>query len=501
LVLERRILRAGSSWHRRIGALLFFGSALAFWPSQSAFSANAPRTSTAADSAEEQEPEEEPFDDSVFDDDVKSHRESDTAESPGTPFSRNAQFIEAVEIVGNEKTSRQVILHRLLVAVGDLIDENKIEESRLRLLNTGYFKSVEFSLRRGSHRGKVLLVVEVVERNTILIDQLYLGFSPVVPFYGGFGIVESNFLGKGVTAGAAFVAGKDRRAVEVKLFVPNLSDTPLQLSASGILLRGAEVIDPSNPSAYQLTYKRVGGTLGLGFGVGPAQRVSLDYRLESVQADRLPNLDPAILRRAPQIQFDESVLSTLSLTYERDTRDDPFVPTQGGRIALGVEAGTKLLGSSYEFSKYYAEFQQAFLMFEKHSLIVRAVGGFVQGSTPFFNQFWASDYVYFAVKRHSLPRAVQLNFSPSNDYDDLLVSAGAEYVVPFHDGGDFLYRAFFFGGVDVTATASLDEVQEDPSGRGVGGYFPLSFDAGLKFDTAVGNFTLSVAYLANLILL
>jgi len=46
--------------------------------------------------------------------------------------------------------------------IGDLLDETKIEESRLRLLNTGYFKSVEFSLKRGSERGKVLLVVEVV---------------------------------------------------------------------------------------------------------------------------------------------------------------------------------------------------------------------------------------------------------------------------------------------------------------------------------------------------
>jgi outer membrane protein assembly factor BamA len=431
------------------------------------------------------------FDDSVFDEEEPAARE------PG----ETAQFIEAIEIVGNEKTARHVIMRRLLVAVGDLIDESKIDESRLRLLNTGYFKSVEFSLKRGSRRGKVLLVVDVVERNTILVDQLYLGFSPVVPVYGGFGVVESNFLGKGVTAGAGFVDGKDRRAVEMKLFVPYLSDTPLQLSATAILLKGAEVIDPSNPSAYQLTYKRAGGTLGLGFGVGPAQRVSLDYRLESVQADRLPNIDAAIIRRAPGIQFDQSVLSTLSLTYERDTRDDPFVPTQGGRILLGVEAGTKLIGSSYEFSKYVTELSYAFLMFERHSLIVRINGGMVQGQTPFFNQFWASDYAFFAVGRHSLPRAVQLNFSPANRYDDLLLNVGAEYVVPFYQGGDFLYRAFFFGGVDFTATAALDKLQEDSNGRGTGGYFPLSFDLGLKFDTAVGNFTMSIAYLANLILL
>lgn len=410
-----------------------------------------------------------------------------------------AQFIEAIEIIGNEKTERAVIMRRLLVKVGDLINDELIEESRLRLLNTGYFKTVEFSLRRGSQRGRVLLVVEVVERNTILIDDLYLGFSSVAPLYGGFGIGESNFLGKGVATSASFVVGKDRHAVDLHFFVPDLSDTPLQLSGSGIFLQGAEVLDEREPTAVQLNYGRIGGALGVGIGVGPAQRVTLDFRLESVHADRLPNLDPALIRRAPQIQFGDSVLSSLSLTYERDTRDDPFVPTQGGRIVLGVEAGTKLIGSSYEFSKYFAEVQEAFLVFHKHSLIIRAFGGLVQGQTPFFNQFFISDYAYFAFGRDSLPRNVQLNFSESNDYDDLIISVGADYSIPIQEGGDLLYRTYVYGGIDVSATASLDEVQEDATGRGTGGSIPFSFDAGVKFDTWIGNFTLSLSYMLDLV--
>lgn len=454
--------------------------------------AGASSTSTAA---------EEPFDDSVFDDAPPGGVEGDGSPMARQelPSARSAQFIEAIEIVGNEKTERAVIMRRLLVDVGDLVDESLIEESRLRLLNTGYFKSVEFSLRRGSERGRVLLVVELDERNTILIDQLYYGFSTVAPFFGGFGVVETNLLGKGVSAAAGFVAGEGRRAFDLHLFVPDLSNTPLQLSGSGIVLAGAEILDERDPNGYQLGYERIGGTLGIGAGVGPAQRVSLDYRLESIQADRLPNLDPVIIRRAPSIQFGDSVLSSLSLTYERDTRDDPFVPTQGGRIVLGVEVGTRLLGSSYEFSKYTAELQHAFHLFEGHSLIFRAFGGLVQGTTPFFNQFFLNDYAYFAVGRESLPRNLQLNFSQSNDYDDLIISVGADYSVPIQEGGDFLYRTFVYSGVDLSATASLDELQEDATGRGTGGKLPLSFDVGLKFDAAIGNFTLSLSYMLDLV--
>jgi outer membrane protein insertion porin family len=420
-------------------------------------------------------------------------------EEEGDAEPARASFIEAVEIVGNEKTDRQVILRRLLVAVGDLVDDTLIEASRLRLLNTGFFKSVEFSLRRGSSRGRVLLVVELKERNTILIDELYFGFSGVSPAFGGFGLQESNFLGRGVTVGGAFVAGKDRRGLELRAFVPDLSNTPLQLSGSVILLRGAELIDDEQPLGPELDYRRVGGTLGVGFGVGPAQRVSLVYRLESARADRLPNLDPAVLRRAPSIQFDESVVSTLTASYELDTRDDPFVPMQGSRIALGVELGSSLFGSSYEFSKYTAELQHALSLFSDHSLQLRLLGGMIQGRAPFFDQFFLRDFAYFTFNRSALPRNVQINFGESNDYDDLLISAGAEYSVPILDGEDLLYRTYLYGGIDVSATASLDELQEDPTGRGTSGRVPLSFDAGLKFDTFIGNFTLSFSYMLDLV--
>ena len=58
-----------------------------------------------------------------------------------------------------------------------------------------------------------------------------------------------------------------------------------------------------------------------------------------------------------------------------DARDDAFVPRQGTRIAMAVEVGTSLILSDYEFSKYTAEAQTAFTLFEDHSLILRLFGG------------------------------------------------------------------------------------------------------------------------------
>lgn len=422
-----------------------------------------------------------------------------SAQSESLGGERPVTVIEAIDVVGNEKTGLNVVLSKISVGVGDPVDDERVDASRLRLLATGYFKSVEMSLRRGSRRGRVVLVIDLVERNTIQVSGLYLGFSSVAPIYGGLGIHENNFLGKGVSAGASFVAGKRRRAFAFDVFVPDLSDTRLQLAASGIFVQGAEALIDDDADALHLSYERIGGTLGVGVSVGLAQRIVLEYRLESVTSDPLPNLDPAAVRSAPSIQFDESIVSTLSMTYEYDTRDAAFVPSRGTRVALAVETGTKLIGSSYEFTKYTGEIQLAFSPVQSHALSLRAFGGVVQGQTPFFNQFFLSDHAYFAFGRDSLPRAIGLNFSESNDYDDLIISVGADYSIPLQEGGDFLFRTYAYGGLDISATASLDELQEDLSGRGTGGQIPVSFDGGVRFDTLIGNFTLSVSYILDLV--
>lgn len=408
--------------------------------------------------------------------------------------------IEGVEIIGNARTDRGVILSRLSLRPGDLVEEPAIEASRIRLLSTGFFRRVEFHLRRGSAMGLVLLVVNVEERNTLRVEDVAFGFGPGnVPFFA-LGVAETNFLGRGVTVGVAGAVGDARRAAELRLFVPTLSGSRLQLAGSALWVVGRERIDPSaGESGPNLDYERVGGTFGLGFESGPAQRISLVYRLESVTAERLPNLDPPILRRAPSILSDASVLSTLSATWERDTRDDSFAPSRGTRLALAVEVGTSVVGSDYEFSKYTAEVRHALHVFRGSSLVLHSFGGLVQGETPFFNQFFRRDFSRFSYGREALPRAVQLNFAEANDYDDLLLNVGVEYTWPLLEWrGEGLLRLLIYGAADFTISGSLEESQADLGGRDAFDVFPLTFDAGLKVDTSYGRFTLSLAYAADL---
>ena len=419
---------------------------------------------------------------------------------------KTENILEGIEIIGNSKTKRSVILANLFVRTGEPLRESQLEASRIRLLSTGYFKSLELSLRRGSERGKVLLVVEVYEQSTLRVEELNLGKNYNNRPYASFGLTEHNLLGHGISISLVAAAGENQTSAEMSFFIPNLgmptlSSTQIQLAGSVRWLSGEELISDqlSGPKDPKLSYSRIGGTLAAGMMSGPAQSISLVYRLESINADRFPNIAPSILLKAPSTLLDQSLLSSLSLTWQVDSRDDSYAPSKGRRVALSLEVGTSLLGSDYEFSKYTGEFQKAYSLGRRHAMSFLLFGGMVQGKTPFFNQFFPRDFAYATFGRDSLPRVVGLNFSRSNDYDDLIVSARAEYTYTAYSGIENLHRFILFAGLGFTLSAALGESQEDTERRGVGGYEPLSFDLGLKFDTLLGQFTFSGIYVADVI--
>ena len=82
----------------------------------------------------------------------------------------------------------------------------RVEAVRYRLLALGYFLDVRLSVTRGASRGGVVLVVEVEERGTIVINELFPSTSAATAFWGGADVSETNFLGRGINLGGGFVA-------------------------------------------------------------------------------------------------------------------------------------------------------------------------------------------------------------------------------------------------------------------------------------------------------
>ena len=196
-------------------------------------------------------------------------------------------ILESIEVRGNRKTHGELILSYVHLKPGEALDEEKVELSRIRLLALGYFKDVHMSLEKGSERGRVKLVVEVDERNTIIIDDLFGGFSNTNPFWGGIGVSDINFLGRGLVLSGAFVASEHQQGYRLGAFWPSIFNTNLQAGVEALVSLGEEralAERVGNCDRDQnLEYLRAGGVLSLGMRVDRIHRINFELHGEHIE--------------------------------------------------------------------------------------------------------------------------------------------------------------------------------------------------------------------------
>jgi outer membrane protein assembly factor BamA len=432
--------------------------------------------------------------------------QGDAAAEQSMPIARR-YVIERIQLDGLERTRPSEVRRHLSMAEGEILDDQAVLVSRLRLLQLGWFSSVETRVEKGSERGLVVLVFEFRERNTLIVSDLVIGSTGPQPLYGGLGLSEGNFLGLGLTLSGAFVYGgtsADRPldpasfAVRGAFFAPDLAvaGLPLVLGLSFAGSRGWEFAcsDPDCNSfhgrhgdAPRLRYDRVGGELTVGLRPGPFERLLAGCRLERVGASAISGAAPDG-GAFPSIKTGRSYITALAATYDRDTRNDLFFPTGGTRFALNVVFGTQALGGDYEYSRYLAQVESDHGLPRGHALRLLGTAGAVQGDAPFFERFYAADFAYFSVGP-ALGRALELNFSTDSRYDAYLLMLGAEYGVPLWSGGRFFYRGYVAIGARWLFTAARAKAGRTPVSS-----TPFSGDLALRLDTPVGSFNLSMGY-------
>ena len=425
--------------------------------------------------------------------------------------------INDVVVRGNAKTARSIILAEAAaigLAPGANVDASdpRVEAVRYRLLTLGYFLDARLKVVRGASRGGVVLVIEVEERGTIVINDLFPSTSAATAFWGGADVSETNFLGRGITLGAGLVASTKPvvldaargLGIRVRGAVPAIGGPyGLALSATGLYNDGSEFYRrmPGNdsdgdPGLFVASrVRRAGGVLGVGkdFMRVPLH-ARLDFREEVVDAT-LSSFQVDYM-----VKPGTSRLGSVSGSLELDTRSDPILPRSGMRLALSIEAATAALGSSYDFVKTVAEGSFYWRMPRGHALGLHLFAGAIGGEAPFFDRFFVGDLNLLLPRR-----ALGINFStlPSRNvlgtsiahhrYDSYAGRVLLEYAMPI-----WRRRGFVYGG-DAFVAAGLFGMASPGDALGAG---PFSFsklpidvtaDLGLRLDTYVGIFTISIA--------
>jgi outer membrane protein insertion porin family len=430
-------------------------------------------------------------------------------------------LLEGIVVRGNHKTDTTLILRELGLSIGEVVGatDPRVEAARLRLFSLGYFLDVKFSLEKGARPPGAILVVAVEERGTIIANGIYLGTSEATTLWGGLDVAETNLLGRGIGLGAGFVTSSKPKvpgsvpglALALRAAGPWRRDGFLTPYGSFLYSDGSEFFralgdfDDATPSNFvAVRTKRVGGTLGIGIDLSRTVRVSAEGRYESITAT-LPDVRS---RQAPDgtrapisfgIHEGDSRLSSLGVGFDIDTRSDPVLPTRGSRASVTLQTALPFLGSRYAFAKGVAQASWYHPVY-KHVIGVHGFAGAMFGDAPYFERFFIGDLNLLLP-----PRALGLNFSTlasrdflgtsvaSHRYDSFAARLLVEYAVPLWRRRGFFYRGDAFAAFGAFSVANLDDlrVRDVPPGQALAA--DLTADLGLRLDTYVGIFTVSVA--------
>lgn len=429
--------------------------------------------------------------------------------------------LEGIRVRGNHKTDVDLILGELGLAVGEVVagTDPRLEAARLRLFSLGYFLDVKFSFEKGARPPGAILIVEVRERGTIIINGIPLGTSEATTLWGGLDLAETNFLGRGIGLGAGFVVSSSPkvpgahagRAFAVRAAGPWRRDGALTPYGSFLYSDGSEFFrargadDDAGPDNFvAVRTRRAGGILGVGIDLSRTVRVSAEGRYEAISA----TLPERRTRERPEgglapitfgIHEGDSRLASLGVGFDVDARDDPVLPTRGTRVAVTLQTALPLLGSRYAFAKGVAQ-ASWYRPVRRHVIGIHGFAGAMFGDAPYFERFFVGDLNLLLP-----PRALGLNFSTlasrdllgtsvaAHRYDSFAARLMVEYAVPLWRRHGFFYRGDAFAALGAFALASADDLRVRDKRLGYAIPADLTADLGLRLDTYIGIFTLSIA--------
>jgi len=458
-----------------------------------------------------------------------------TNPSEGSADRQRIRYVlEGIELRGNVRTAGRVILRYVKFRAGDSLDvaNPEIELTRYRLLGTGFFSRVDLSLRKGSRRGAAVLVVEVVERNTLIVENLTAGVAadedtagnarPISPFLG-LQIAETNLAGTGITLGAGVAIAADQYALSTRFVDPSFVGTGWSAAATLYYSDGrdffgnrdvlfeAPAIPQREVTDYAVVaYRRFGATVGTGHDLGIASSFALNYHFEQINATvpaaashiRGNSREPILF----SIQPGKSVLSELHGAFTYDTRDAPFLTARGTLAQANVTLS--IPGSDYSYQSVEARWRHWFPLPRRHVLRLEGFVGAIAGDAPFFRRFYVGDFtdllpdrlLDLAPDRRQPPNFLNTDIIEVR-YGDVAAKVEAEYRIPLYVGRESVYGVDLFASFGFYSVATKREFTQPASGYQGFRRVPLDLtgNLGLRIDTKLGGVTLAFSNLIGLI--
>lgn len=268
----------------------------------------------------------------------------------------NRSFVQRINIVGNTRTKDKVIRREVLITPGDVYNTVRVDATKKRLDNLGYFSKVETYPEDTGVAGRKDLTIEVEEKRTgslsfgggfSTIDNL-VAFAELTQ--GNFDIKDwPGFTGAGQKFRLRIQGGTQRQDFLIALTEPWFLDRRLSLGGSAFYSEANYLSSVYNQRNY-------GFSIEVRKPLNAFMYATVGYRLENIEVfDVSPGVSQFI-----KIEEGSRVRSQIFTSLVFDRRDNPMLTRKGQRIALspyiagGFLGGeTQIYGWDLEASQYF----------------------------------------------------------------------------------------------------------------------------------------------------
>src|SRR6188472_2507455 len=265
-------------------------------------------------------------------------------------------FANRVNIEGNTRTKDKVIRREVLVAPGDVFNTVRVDTTKKRLENLGYFAKVETYPEDTDIPGRKDLTILVQEKRTGSLS-FGGGFSTVDKLVGFAELTQGNFdlfnwpsfTGGGQKFRLRVQYGTERKDFILAVTEPYFLDRRLSLSGQAFYTEANYLSSDYDQRNYGFTFELRKPFTAYMYG-------TLGYTLQDVD---IYNVDPSSSEFI-QSQKGSSVESKVFGSVVFDSRDNPLLTRRGQRVTLSPMIAGGFLGGDVQIYAFDLEGSQYF---------------------------------------------------------------------------------------------------------------------------------------------
>ena len=304
----------------------------------------------------------------------------------------NEGILEDYKIKGNTKTKDKVILREMRTEKGKPFNVKQAKRSIQRLQNLGFFEDVNVKVLEGVEPNAVVLEIDVKEKRTGSFG-VGAGYSTADGFLGMLSLSEKNFRGTGDAVSLTYEFSGDDKDAHGYLFSyrhpwMDKKETCATLRIYDRTYRYSDYDTEGDlKEEYMRNYK--GGELSFSRPVSEYSVNTITLRNREDNYERNYARGNLGDRSTPEWADwrNQNFGLTRSIIFEHatDTRDNIYMPTEGGRVAITAEIAG--FGGDFNFQKASIEDTHFLKVGRAQVVAARLAYGIGMGDISEYNQY------------------------------------------------------------------------------------------------------------------